>query len=283
MDPVGPSGEFIIDYSVYDALQAGFNRVIFIIRKEIEQPFRATIGARVEKQVHTEYAFQEIVSLPAPFKAPEERTKPWGTVQAVLACAEALRTPFAVINADDFYGRDSYRVLYQAMEAMDPLGTEYCMAGFKLRNTLSEHGTVTRGICNATPLGILASLEEVSGLFVEGGKVRLTGAVGRSEALSGDELVSMNFWGFTPAVIPQFRRQFAEFLDASLYQAKAEFVIPTAVGRLVEAGLAKVRVLPTGGAWFGITHPQDKDEVTRRIGDLISRGEYPINLWASRE
>jgi dTDP-glucose pyrophosphorylase len=279
MDPIGPSGEFIIDYSIYDALRAGFDSVIFIIRKYFAEEFRETIGERVSKHAQVRYVFQEIEDLPAPFRAPAERTKPWGTVQAMLTCKDVVDGPFAVINADDYYGRESYQILSQALDAMDPEKHAYCMAGFKLMNTLSEFGTVTRGICAATPEGILTNVVEVSGLHRQGEKVLLAPGHGELGDLTGDELVSMNFWGFTPAVFTQLDRLFREFLASSLENPKAELVIPNAVGMLVQQGQATVRVLPTGSEWFGITHPQDRIEVVNRLNTLISRGEYPANLW----
>ncbi len=277
MEPIGPFGAFIIDYSVYDAMRAGFNRVVFIIRKEIEHAFRKTVGKRLEKHIHCVYAFQEIDDLPAPFQAPRNRSKPWGTVQALLACEALIHAPFIIINADDYYGRDAYLVLSEALDHMQPQDAVYAMAGFKLNNTLSDYGTVTRGICQADPEGILTSIVEQSGLQMEKGAVR----VSDSETLyfTGEELVSMNFWGLTPTVFPQMKNLFVEFLSAHIDHPSAEFVLPTAIGSLVERGTAQVRVLPTSSPWFGITNPRDRADVEEKIRTLIKKGGYPENLW----
>ena len=279
MDPMGPSGEFIIDYSVYDALRAGFNKVVFIIRHDIEKDFRASIGARVEKRVATEYAFQELADLPSGLTPPPGRTKPWGTVQAVLTCSDKASRPFAVINADDYYGQESYGVLSRALDAIPPAGDEHCMIGFLLRNTLSDYGSVTRGISEATADGSLKHLVEINGIEKADGKARYPGKDGREGLLSGDELVSMNMWGFSPSIFAHFRRQFAQFLATSIREAKSELVLPNAVGELVSQGKASVKVIKSPGAWFGITNPQDKAEVAGRIGKLIAAGLYPRSLW----
>ncbi len=280
MDPMGPSGEFIIDYSVYDALRAGFQKVVFIIRHDIEETFRASIGARIARHVETAYAFQELDDLPAGYAVPEGRTKPWGTVQAVLACRGLVNGPFAAINADDFYGRDAYAVLARTLNKMQPDSTDYCMVGFMLRNTLSDHGSVTRGICQANENGHLQSIVEAASIIKEGAGARLTAGPDAGKRLTGEELSSMNFWGFTPALFPQFERQFEAFLATSRTVPKSELVIPTAIGELVAQRHATVRVMKTTSAWFGITNPQDRVESVERIAGLVAAGEYPSNLWA---
>lgn len=279
MDPVGPSGEFIIDYSVFDAKRAGFTKVVFIIRKDIEEAFRSTIGARVEKQIRCEYVFQELKALPAPFTVPAERTKPWGTVQAVLACKQAIAEPFAVINADDYYGQDSYAVLAKALGGMKADSTDYCMVGFMTRQTLSEHGSVTRGLCRSSAQGYLEGLEEVSGIEKDGNGARYKAADGSVKSLTGDELVSMNMWGFGPRIFADFEAQFVQFLTTSIAVPKSELVIPTAVGDLVARRKATVRVLSTTSPWFGITHPADKPATVAQIKALVAAGKYPTQLW----
>ncbi len=279
MDPIGPSGEFLIDYSIYDALRAGFNRVIFIIRRDLEDDFRTTIGARVARHVKTDYVFQDLNSLPGSFTAPEGRTKPWGTVQAVLTCSGRVRTPFAVINADDYYGRESYEVLSRGLDALEPQSTDYCMVGFKLRNTLSVHGSVTRGVARSDGRGYLQALEEIPGIEQIPGGARYSTPDGAERTLSGDELVSMNMWGFTAKVFADLRKDFVKFLRAKRDEPKSELVIPTAIGRLIDGGKATVKVHSTHSQWFGITHAADRPAVVAKINELVDAGVYPRRLW----
>ncbi|MFW6155303.1 MAG: nucleotidyltransferase [Planctomycetota bacterium] len=279
MDPIGPSGEFIIDYSIYDALRAGFNRVIFIIRKDIEDDFRATIGARVGRHVKTDYVFQDLNDLPDDFTAPPGRTKPWGTVQATLTCSGRVRTPFAVINADDYYGRESYQVLSRGLDGLDPKSADYCMVGFRLSNTLSEHGSVTRGLARSDDRDYLQALEEVPGIEKVPGGARYTAADGSIRTLTGDELVSMNMWGFTAKVFADLRKALVKFLRQKRDEPKSELVIPTSIGHLIDAGKATVKVHSTHSQWFGITHAADRPEVMRKINQLVDAGVYPRALW----
>lgn len=282
MDPVGPDGEFIIDYSVYDAIRAGFDRVVFIIRRDIEQGFKDTIGNRVSGHIETAYTFQGLDDLPQGFQAPEGRTKPWGTVQAVLTCVNAVAGPFAVINADDFYGRDSYRVLSRFLDTVPAQGPDYAMVGFKLRNTLSRHGSVTRGICKPGKDGKLSSVVETSGITSEDNQVYFTDTAGKRNDLSRDELVSMNMWGFTPSVFGSFADEFRLFLQSHGRDLKQELVIPTSVNSLIAKGKASVAVLSTSSKWFGITYPDDRREVAAEIQHLTKHGEYPEGLWKGR-
>ncbi len=279
MDPIGPSGEFIIDYSVYDAIRAGFKRVVFIIRHDIEQAFKASIGARVADSIEVGYTYQELKDLPEGIVANPDRTKPWGTVQAVLTCSSVVDSPFAVINADDFYGRESYRVLSRFLDSAGRQQDEYAMVGFRLSNTLSEHGSVTRGICKSTPNQRLDSIVEASGIVCENDQISFTDAGGNKNPLSPDELVSMNMWGFTPSVFGSFAEEFRTFLRSHAQELKSELVLPTAVGSLIAQKKASVRVLSTSSKWFGITYPNDKEGVIAGIRQLIAQGEYPDNLW----
>ncbi len=279
MDPVGPSGEFIIDYSVYDAIRAGFSRVVFIIRHDIEQAFKASIGGRVAEHVEVLYTFQALGDLPQGVEANPERTKPWGTVQAVLTCADLVKSPFAVINADDFYGRESYSVLSQFLDTTAPEQSEYAMVGFKLSNTLSEHGSVTRGICRSRENHRLESIVETSGVTRDDTRVYFTDAAGNKDYLNEGQLVSMNMWGFTPSVFGPLAEEFRVFLLSHAKDLKRELVIPTAVNSLIAEGKASVMVLGTSSKWFGITYPQDKTEVIAGIQRLIELGEYPGRLW----
>jgi len=279
MDPIGPSGEFIIDYSVYDAIRAGFNRVVFIIRHDIEQAFKDTIGGRVADRIEVLYTFQELRDVPAGVEANPERTKPWGTVQAVLTCSNLVESPFAVINADDFYGRESYGVLSRFLDGTTQGQDEYAMVGFKLSNTLSEHGSVTRGICKSRGDHRLEGVVETSGITCEDARIHFTDAAGKKSYLSKDQLVSMNMWGFTPSVFGPFAGEFRAFLRSHAKELKSELVIPTAVNRLIAKGEASVMVLSTSSKWFGITYPNDKDGVIAGIHQLIEQGEYPDDLW----
>ncbi|HKF49479.1 MAG TPA: sugar phosphate nucleotidyltransferase [Terracidiphilus sp.] len=277
IDPLGPAGETIIDYSIYDAQRAGFAKLVFVIRKDIEEPFKETVGARFEKRMPVEYVFQELDKIPAPFAVPNGRTKPWGTTQAVLMAADAIREPFAVINADDFYGAESYRVL---AEHLTSGCADYAMVGFVLRNTLSDFGSVARGVCRVSPEGFLDRIEELTNIERDGDAAKNTAPDGTLTRLSGNEPVSMNFWGFTPAIFPQLRDVFQRFLEKCAADLKAESYVPMAVGELQSAGLARVKVLHTRGSWFGVTYREDRPRVVESVRRLIDAGEYPGALWA---
>jgi hypothetical protein len=279
IDPVGPGGETIMDYSIYDALRAGFGKIVFVIRRNIERPFKETIGRRFEQRLTVDYVFQELDRLPAGFAVPPARQKPWGTGQAVLAAAEAVQGPFAVINADDFYGAQSFRAL--AGHLAENGSDEFALVGFGLRNTLSEFGSVARGVCRLKPDGLLESVTEITGIERDGPAAKYTDATGCLGRLSGDEVVSMNMWGFTPALFAELEAQFAAFLAAHGGDSKAEFYIPTVVNTLISAGQARLRVLRTSDSWFGITYREDRPGVLAGIRALIARGEYPDRLWST--
>lgn len=277
IEPVGPAGEAIIDYSIFDALRAGFGRLVFLIRKEIEQPFRETVGARFEKRVPVEYVFQELDKIPTPFTVPSGRTKPWGTTHAILMAADAIHEPFAAINADDFYGAESYRLLAQHLQ---PDVEDYAMVGFILRNTLSEFGSVARGVCRVDAQDYLQSVVELTSIARDGAEIRNTDAEGRVTPLTGDEPVSMNMWGFTPRVFPQLRARFDAFLRAHSGDLKRECYIPSTVNDLVADGEARVKVLRTSDSWFGVTYREDHPHVVENIRSLIRAGAYPERLWS---
>jgi len=278
IDPVGPSGETIMDYSIYDAIRAGFGKVVFIIRKDIEEAFRETIGARFEKHVTVDYVFQELDKLPAGFTPPVDRTKPWGTTQAVMMAADAIQEPFAVINADDFYGAASYRALAEHLQA----GTaDYAMVGFILSKTLSDFGSVARGICQVGADGDLTGVLELTAIERDGDGAKNTDPSGKITSLTGDELVSMNMWGFTPAIFPQLATQFQSFLEQSGAELKSECYLPSTVNALVAAGEARVKVLSSPDAWFGVTYREDRPSVVASIGKLIEQGLYPESLWTN--
>lgn len=279
MDPVGPSGEFIIDYSVFDAIRAGFNKVIFIIRRDIEKDFKKSIGKRIAEKIDVAYTFQELEDLPKETQYDPKRTKPWGTVQAALTCTGAVNSPFAVLNADDFYGRDAYSTLSNYLDLMISDNVNACMVGFRLDRTLSEYGSVTRGICQCKDNDILNSVVETHGIYKEDGRIRYKDADGNIKTLKNDELASMNFWGFVPSILDLFREEFGLFLQNHSKELKSELVIPTTVNSLVKQVKASVKVLSTTSTWFGITNPRDKKDVILKIRELVDSGQYPDNLW----
>lgn len=279
IDPIGPNGEIIMDYSIYDALKAGFGKVVFIIKKEIEVAFREAIGSRVEKKVDTTYVFQDIDDLPEGFSRPQDRVKPWGTGHAVLSCKDCVDTPFAVINADDFYGRNSFEVLYDYLKDIDDVKSyNYAMVGFILKNTLTEHGHVSRGICQVNDQGYLEEIQERTKIqrFDDGVKFEENG---QWITIPEDSIVSMNMWGFTPSIFEELETGFVRFLEDNKDNIeKAEFFLPNLVGDLVRGNKAKVKVLPSGERWYGVTYREDKPVVKRAIEDMIKQGIYSEKL-----
>ncbi|HTB96220.1 MAG TPA: sugar phosphate nucleotidyltransferase [Terracidiphilus sp.] len=277
IDPVGPNGEAIMDYSVFDALRAGFGKLVFVIRKDIETAFHEAIGSRFEKRVPVEYAFQELDDLPAGFTVPAGRTKPWGTTQALLSATKLIREPFAAINADDFYGEESYRVLAEHLTS----GTgEYAMVGFVLRKTLSDFGSVARGVCQVDDGGYLKGVVEMTSIERDGEGAKSVDGTGAATKLSGDEPVSMNMWGFTPQILEQLGALFTDFLKRGGTELKSECYLPSSVNELVQTGEAKVKVLRSSDQWFGVTYRDDRPRVVDSIQQLIRAGRYPEKLWA---
>ena len=277
IDPVGPSGETIIDYSIFDAMRAGFGKLVFVIRKDIEQQFREIVGVRFEKRIAVEYVFQELDKLPPGHTLPAGRTKPWGTTHAILMADQVIKEPFAAINADDFYGRQAYQVLGQHLTA----GTaDYAMVGFILKNTLSDFGTVARGVSRVDANNYLTNIVEMMKIERDGSGAKNTEADGKITKLGGEEAVSMNFWGFTPAIFPQLKAKFEEFLKRSGTEQKSECYIPATVGELVTSGQAEVQVLRSSDSWFGVTYREDRPQVVESIRKLIAKGDYPEKLWS---
>ena len=278
LEPVGPSGEIIMDYSIHDALEAGFDKIVFIIRKDLEKDFKEIIGNRIEKIAEVAYAYQELTALPEGFELPQGRTKPWGTGQAVLSIKGLVDGPFAVINADDYYGKECFQNMHRYMtEKMDPQKRPYdmCMSGFVLSNTLSENGAVTRGVCQANPDGTLKEVVETyeirqtqEGLFGaddNGNRIRL----------DGNCLVSMNMWGLPASFLDELERGFPEFLrSVPEGDVKKEYLLPQIIDKLVKSGQASVQILNTPDKWFGVTYKEDKKEVTEAIKELIRSGLY---------
>lgn len=286
IEPVGPNGETLLDYSVYDALRAGFDRIVFIIRKDFESIFRERVGARFEKRVAVDYVFQELDRVPDPlFQPPAGRTKPWGTGHAVWCAANAVRRPFVVINADDFYGRDAFASLARFFagaakpSAADPV--RFAMAGYRLADTLSEHGTVSRGVCRVDAQMQLLGIEEITAIESVGdgsGRARLTD--GGLRTLAADTLVSMNCWGFTPAFFSMLEDGLLRFLAARGQDLKGEYYLPAAVAEAIGAGRAATQVVPVRASWFGVTYREDKPRVVAAVAKLIASGAYPAALWA---
>ena len=282
MDPIGPSGEIVIDYAIYDALRSGFGKVVFIIRKDIEEVFREKVGRNVEKRVDTAYVFQDISNVPSGFKVPDERKKPWGTGHAVLSCQGLVDTPFAVINADDFYGASAFQALAGYLrQAQDRAGVyDYSMVAYQLRNTLSEHGSVARGVCRVSADGYLAGINERTRIEKRGEDICYSEDGAHWVSLPADSPVSMNMWGFTPGFFNELDARFPLFLDRSAANLiKAEFFLPSVVNELLDEGRARVRVLPTAEKWFGVTYPDDRPVVQAAIRALVQDGFYPANLW----
>jgi UTP-glucose-1-phosphate uridylyltransferase len=276
IEPVGPNGETIIDFSVFDALRAGFGRLVFVIRHDIENQFKELVGSRFEKKIPVEYAFQELDQLPPGHSVPPGRAKPWGTGHAILAAAGLIREPFAVINADDFYGPNSFRILADHLRS----GTnDHAMIGYILRNTLSDFGAVSRGICETNAGGFLKSVTEMTKIEKSGNAAKGIGADGKTTSLTGDEIVSLNLWGFTPGFFGHLREQFGAFLKVHGHESTSEFYLPAAVNSLIASGAERCRVLKTPDSWLGVTYREDRPSVTAGIGKLITQGIYPQPLW----
>jgi NDP-sugar pyrophosphorylase family protein len=281
MDPVGPGGEKIVDYSVFDARRAGFEKVVFVIRRDLEEEFRERIGRAIERHVDANYVFQELEPLPAGFRVPKGRVKPWGTAHAVAACRDVVRTPFAVINADDFYGPSAFRLLGDHLRKAEKRkgAHDYCLVGYRLENTLSEHGHVSRGVCAATPDGYLREINERTRVRRRGQRVQYTDDGDTWIDLAADSVVSMNMWGFTPSLFEELEKGFVEFLRERGSDPKAEYFLPARIGDLVASRRARVKVLPTDEKWFGITYPEDRVLVEQAVTERVEAGLYPPSLW----
>lgn len=280
LDPMGPNGEVVLDYSVYDAIRAGFGKVVFIIRRDFEQVFKEQVGSRFAGKIEVDYAFQALDDLPAGYTVPEGREKPWGTAHALRAARDIVKEPFAVVNADDFYGADAFAQAAKFLTgpAGCPCKEHYGMIGYPLKNTLSDHGDVNRGIC-AINDGLLAGVEEFVKIQAdEDGVVRGNGLSGERKPVDPEELVSMNFWLFQPSFIAKIEDHFTRFLAEHGQEPKSECFIPTVVDELINNGTADCAVLKTSSNWLGVTYPSDKPAVVEGICELIKQGVYPANL-----
>ena len=271
LDSVGPNGETIIDYSVYDAIRAGFNKVVFIIRREFEKEFKSQITNKYEGSMKVEFAFQELSNLPDGFECPPDRQKPWGTGHAILSAADLIQEPFVVINGDDFYGLESYKIVSDYYKNG---GDMFTMVAYELGNTLSEFGGVTRGLCTLEN-DLLSTVIETSNLERSENGV----SSDRNIDLDGSEPVSMNIWGFTPDLFPYLRSMFNDFLKLEGKELKSEFFIPSVVNNLIQSNIKAVKVLKTGSSWFGVTYKEDKPHVVSKIKSLVDNNEYPLVLF----
>ncbi len=281
IDPVGMHGEILMDYSLYDAKRAGFKRVIFIIKPEMEEDFKQSIGSRLKNQMEVSYVYQEICNLPKGFEAPKDRVKPWGTGHAVLSCRQKVDAPFAVINADDYYGRQSYEQIYSFLcNEQEIDSTAYAMAGYVLSNTLTENGFVSRGVCDVKN-GYLTAVVERTKIEKHGDAVEYAREDGTFEKLDAEAVVSMNLWGFAPSIMKALEDGFVSFLKEALKTSplKAEYFLPSVVNELISSKKASVKVLPSFDKWYGMTYHEDKQRVSEALRSMTKAGKYPELLW----
>lgn len=282
MDPVGSAGELIIDFSLYDAVMAGFKKVIFIIKKEMEEDFRSLMDDRAGRFIEIDYAFQDINDLPEGYSVPEGRVKPWGTCHAVLSCKDKVDGPFAVINADDYYGAEAFQSMYDFLldaDTRDPYA--FCMVGYQLENTLTENGHVARGVCEITENGYLAGIKERTKIMWRQGEMQFTEDDKAWVTVPKGTTVSMNFWGFTPSMMEEMEQRFPAFLDKALVEnpLKGEFFLPLAVDQLLEEKKATIKILHSKDRWYGVTYKEDKESVMDALQSMKDKGFYPEKLW----
>lgn len=280
LDGIGPSGETIMDYSIYDAKRAGFGKVVFVIRESLAQEFKEKIFSKYENFIEIDYVFQELDNLPEGCSVPEGREKPWGTAHAVLVAEDKINEPFAVINADDFYGADSFNVMASFLQALDKDNDyTYCLLAYKLKNTLSEHGTVSRGICDLDKNKFLEKVVEHTKIYRKDDEIHSELADGKIVKLSEDAPTSMNLMGFTPSAFQYFKYYFLEFFNVNNKNLKAEFYLPSLLTNVIKSGQGKVRVLPSNERWFGVTYKEDRPFVVENIKQKVENGEYPEKLF----
>jgi NDP-sugar pyrophosphorylase family protein len=278
LDQVGPSGETIIDYSIYDAIRAGFGKIVFVIRRDIEQPFREAFIDRLKNHIEIDYVFQELDNLPEGYILPEGRQKPWGTSHAILVTKDKIKEPFGVINADDYYGVESFKILREFL-VNDKDDTSHAIIGYRMGNTLSDHGHVNRGVCKVSKSGLLEEVVETRKISKTEKGVFAPGPDGKELQFTGNEVVSMNLWGFKPSVYNLLNKEFSSFLKHGIQDPTAELDIPTSVDKYVKSGEITIRVLPTGGKWFGVTYREDKPFVVESINNMVEAGIYPAKLF----
>ena len=280
IDTVGPSGEAIIDYSIYDAIRAGFEKVIFVIRKSIEKDFREVFGEKLKGKIETDYVFQELDMVPEGISYSPDRVKPWGTAHAIWVAKNFIREPFVAINADDFYGAGSYQAMADYLSGQTETENDrYCMMGYQIQHTLSDFGSVSRGVCDSRDNDFLKSVVERTEIARDKGKIYFLDENGEKVEMPGDELVSMNIWGFTPGLFEHIEAAFSDFIEEHASELKSELYMPSVVNDLVERNTASVKILPALDKWFGVTYKEDKPLAADYIKKLIEKGEYPDNLW----
>ncbi|WP_289684105.1 nucleotidyltransferase [Paramuribaculum intestinale] len=279
LDGLGPHGETIMDYSIYDAIHAGFGKIVFVIRKDFEQDFREKILSKYEGHIPVEVVFQSITDLPEGYTCPEDRTKPWGTNHAVLMGKNAIKEPFAVINADDFYGRNAFEVIAKELSRPRDRKGDYCMVGFRVGNTMTENGSVARGVCSTKDGNLESVVERTAISYDKEGRIVFTDENGTEQTLDPATPVSMNLWGFTPDYFDYSEREFRRFLDRYINTPKSEFFIPLAIDTLIKSGEASVKVLDTDSIWFGVTYAADRPGVVEKFAQLHADGTYPEKLF----
>ena len=278
VEPVGPNGEAIIDYTIFDAIRAGFGKVVFVIRESFADAFKEKFEAKLSGKIDVEYVFQELDNLPEGFSLPEGREKPWGTAHAILVAKNVINEPFCAINADDFYGEGAYRIMADFLNNSVQEQT-FSMIGYQLKNTLSEHGSVSRGMCTVNGNDNLVKIVETHNIFKKEGAAVTTAEDGSETPLTGNERVSMNFWGFHPSIFKTLESKFVQFLKTEIDKPKSEMYIPSVVFEMIEDNEAEVKVLKANSPWFGVTYKEDKPIVVNKINALIEEGVYPAKLW----
>nr|WP_319569788.1 sugar phosphate nucleotidyltransferase [uncultured Draconibacterium sp.] len=278
VEPVGPNGEAIIDYTIFDAIRAGFGKVVFVIRESFADAFKEKFEAKLSGKIDVEYVFQELDNLPEGFSLPEGREKPWGTAHAILVAKNVINEPFCAINADDFYGEGAYQIMADFLNNSVQEQT-FSMIGYQLKNTLSEHGSVSRGMCTVNGNDNLVKIVETHNIFKKGGAAVTTAEDGSETPLTGNERVSMNFWGFHPSIFKTLESKFVQFLKTEIDKPKSEMYIPSVVFEMIEDNEAEVKVLKANSPWFGVTYKEDKPIVVNKINALIEEGVYPAKLW----
>ncbi|MEJ2052418.1 MAG: sugar phosphate nucleotidyltransferase [Calditrichaceae bacterium] len=279
LDQFGPNGETLMEYSIYDGIKAGFEKIVFVIRRDFEQAFKETYIDKIKDKIEVDYVFQELTALPEGYSVPDNREKPWGTGHAIMSAKDRIDGPFAVVNADDFYGREAYQIMYDFLTNLDTYdSTTYTIIGYPLAKTLSEHGTVSRGVCEIDSEGNLIKVTERLKIGRENDGI-YDHEDGRSHKLPGDTLVSMNLMGFDTSFFGYLDQYFTDFLDKSINDPKSEYLLPTVVNTLAQAGEVKVKILKTDAQWFGVTYQEDRPIVIKKIKEMVDKGLYPAKLW----
>jgi len=278
VEPVGPNGEAIIDYTIYDAIRTGFGKVVFIIRESFAEAFKEKFDAKLKGKIEVEYVFQELDKLPKGFTLPEGREKPWGTAHAILVAKDVVKEPFCALNADDFYGKNGYKIMSDFLISSTD-DSEFSMVGYQLKNTLSDFGSVSRGICSVDENQNLKKIVETVKIFKKGDAAISVEEDGSETPMTGNESASMNMWGFKPSIFNTIESKFVDFLKTEIDKPKSEMYIPSVVFEMIEENKVSVKVLEANSPWFGVTYKEDKPIVVEKINALIKQGEYPENLW----